>query len=112
MSDNEQHSTVVWQAPVLEKPVFKLYYDDRGYVIAYTCGLIEDQNYIVIDAQTYAESRPDVRVVNGRLVKENKGAVIAKLFPSTNGVRCEREDISVITTEDDGQYWELKVKEL
>ena len=53
----------IWESPKVDKPEFRLYYDDKGYVITYTCEKLEG-NYIVIDALAFAEARPDVRVVN------------------------------------------------
>lgn len=106
MDNTEEDYVIVWEAPVIEKPEFRLYYDDKGIPICYTCEKLEG-TYVVIDATTFAEARPDVRVVDGKLVKASSGAVISKLYPSTEGVLCEYEDISIIT-ETDGQYWKLK----
>lgn len=106
MDNNEEDYTIIWEAPIIEKPEFRLYYDDQGYIICYTCDKLEG-NYIVIDALTFAEARPDVRVVDGQIVKSNTGAVISRLYPDTEGVMCEVEDISIIT-DTDGQYWKLK----
>lgn len=110
MSDNNEEYMIIWETPTIEKPEFRLYYDDKGYVVTYTCEKLEG-NYIVIDATTYAEARPDVRVVDGKLVKATLGAVISKLQVADDGVMCELEDISIIT-DTDGQYWKLKTYEL
>lgn len=106
MDNTEDDYVIIWEAPVLEKPEFRLYYDDKGYVITYTCEKLEG-NYVVIDALTFAEARPDVRIVDGKIISSNSGAVISKLHPSDTGIMCEIEDISVIT-DTDGQYWKLK----
>lgn len=108
--DNTEEYTVIWEAPVLEKPEFRLYYDEKGHPLCYTCENLEG-NYVVIDALTFAEARPDVRVVDGSLVKSSSGAVISRLYPNTEGVLCEIEDISIIT-ETNGQYWKLKTVSL
>jgi hypothetical protein len=100
----------IWESPKVDKPEFRLYYDDKGYVITYTCEKLEG-NYIVIDALAFAEARPDVRVVNGQLVRNHSGSVVSKLCKDTSGVLCEVEDVSVIT-KTDGQYWKLKTYEL
>jgi hypothetical protein len=102
---------ITWEAPVIEKPEFRLYYDNKGNVICYTCEKLTEGNYIVIDALTFAESRPDVRVVNGKLVKASAGAVISKLHPDVEGILCEQEDVSILTDKN-GQYWKLKTYEL
>ena len=108
--DNTEEYTIIWEAPVIEKPEFRLYYDEKGYPLYYTCDKIEG-NYVVIDALTFAEARPDVRVVDGSLVKVSSGAVISRLYPSVDGVMCEPEDISIIA-EADGKYWKLKTSSL
>jgi hypothetical protein len=97
---------ILWEAPIIEAPEFRLYYDEAtGKVICYTCEKLEG-NYIVIDAITFAESRPDIKVVDGKIIKNNYGSVVSKLCKDTEGVLCESEDISVIS-ETDGQYWKL-----
>ena len=104
MSDEEY--VIVWEAPVLEKPEFRLYYDNRGSVLFYTCEK-PDGDYIVIDALTYAESRPDIKVVEGRIVKGGASTLSSRLHLDTDGTLCEAEDVSIIT-EASGQYWKLK----
>ena len=110
MTDNNEEYIIIWETPTIEKPEFRLYYDDKGYVITYTCEKLEG-NYVVIDATTYAEARPDIRVVDGKLVKATSGAVISKLQIADDGMMCEIEDVSIIT-ESDGQYWKLKAVSL
>ena len=110
MSTEQEEYILIWEAPKIVKPEFRLYYDDRGHVVCYSCEKLEG-NYIVIDATTYAEARPDVRVVDGKLVKATLGAVISKLQVADDGVMCELEDISIIT-DTEGQYWKLKTYEL
>jgi hypothetical protein len=107
---DEDNYVTIWEAPVTEKPEFRLYYGDKGQVVTYTCEKLEG-NYIVIDALTFAESRTDVRVVEGRVVRAGSSAVISRLYPNDSGVLCEAEDISIIT-EADGQYWKLKTVSL
>lgn len=96
----------IWESHKVDKPEFRLYYDDKGYVITYTCDNLEG-NYIVIDALTYAESRPDVRVVDGQIIRNHSVSVVSRLYKDTEGVLCESEDVSIIT-KTDGQYWKLK----
>ena len=111
MTDNNEEFIIIWETPTIEKPEFRLYYDDKGYVITYTCEKLEG-NYVVIDATTYAEARPDLRVVDGKLVRATSGAVISKLQPSkSEGALCEVEDVSILT-DSDGQYWKLKTVSL
>jgi len=106
MADDTEEYVITWEAPVIEKPEFRLYYDETGHVVTYTCEKLEG-NYIIIDALTFAEARPDVRVVDGKLIRADSAAVISRLVRSTAGILCEAEDVSIIT-EADGQYWALK----
>jgi len=104
---------VIWEAPIIQKPEFRLYYDDLGYVKFYT-GEKPEGKYIVIDALVFAEARQDLRVIEGEIKRPvYDAAAVSKLFPSDAGVMCERDDVSVIIADDkDGQYWKLKTYEL
>ena len=106
----EDEVVVIWDSVKVDKPEFRLYYDDKGYVVTYTCEQPEG-NYIIIDALTFAEARPDIRVVNNSIVKNTLGSVVSRLHKDVEGVRCESDDISIIT-EADGQYWKLKTVSL
>jgi hypothetical protein len=113
MIENEENYIIIWEPPVLEKPEFRLYYDDLGKVIFYTGEKLEGK-YIVIDALAFAESRQDVRVIDGRIVKDSPNATIVRLTPSDFGHLCATEDLSIIVTNDDAiekQYWKLTVYE-
>jgi hypothetical protein len=87
---------IIWEAPPIVKPEFRLYYDEKGKVLFYTSEKPEG-NYIVVDALTYAEGRPDLRVVDGRISTVNQGSVVSKLVPDkSEGVECSVEDVSII----------------
>jgi hypothetical protein len=110
MIDDTDEYVITWEAPVIIPPEFRLYYDDKGYVVCYTCEVLEG-DYILVDSLTFAEARPDVRVVEGRLIRIGTGSVISRLYPGDHGTLCEVEDMSVISI-DNGQFWELKTYEL
>lgn len=113
MIDNTDENLFVWVAPKNEKPEFRLYYDDLGSIICYTCEKLEG-NYIVIDALTFAESRHDVRVIDGRIIKDSPNATIVRLTMSDSGYLCAKEDLSIIIATDDDveqQYWKLTAYE-
>jgi hypothetical protein len=105
---------ILWEQPPLEKPEFRLYYDDKGKVVCYSCEKIEG-TYIVIDAATYASGRPDVRVIDGKISTAVPSLVVSKLMPNSEGVSCAEEDISIIV---DDNYkdkiikWKLNTYEL
>ena len=107
-TENEEY-IVIWEAPVIVPPEFRLYYDDKGKVVCYTCEKLEG-NYIVIDAQTFAEGRYDLRVLDGRIIKDSPNSTIVRLTPSNFGYLCAAEDLSIIVSIDDDvqkKYWEL-----
>ena len=108
MSDEEY--VIVWEAPEVVKPEFRLYYDERGNVLFYTCEKPEG-NYIIIDTLTFAEARPDIRVVDGIIVRDSASTICSRLHKSVDGTLCEVEDVSIIT-EAGGQYWKLKTVSL
>jgi len=107
---SDEEYVIVWEAPEIVKPEFRLYYDKRGNVLFYTCEKPEG-DYIVVDTLTYAEARPDVRVIDGMIVRDYTSAHCSRLHRSTDGTLCEAEDVSIIT-EADGQYWKLETKSL
>ena len=110
VTDDNDEYVIVWEAPIIKAPEFRLYYDDKGHVICYTCDVLEG-DYILIDSLTFAEARPDVRVAEGRLIRAGTGSVISRLYPGNNGIMCEQEDISIVTDKG-GKIWELKTYEL
>ena len=107
-------SSVIWEAPPILKPEFRLYYDEKGYVLFYTCEKPEG-NYIVIDSTTYAQGRPDVRVIDGKIISTNAGSIISKLVIAEQGVTCAEEDMSIIVDDSyigNTNKWKLITYEL
>jgi hypothetical protein len=104
---------VIWEAPPIIKPEFRLYYDERGNVLFYTCEKPEG-NYVIIDADTYAQSRPDLKVIDGKVAGATAGFIVSKLVHNVNGTSCASEDLSIVV---DSSYdtitkWKLKTYEL
>lgn len=105
---------LIWEPKPLQKPEFRLYYDDKGKVLFYSCEKPEG-NYIVIDAATYAAGRPDVRVIDGKISTAIHSLVVSKLMPNIEGTSCTEEDISIVV---DDNYkgkttkWKLNTYEL
>jgi hypothetical protein len=112
MSDIKE-KMFIWEPKTLIKPEFRLYYDDTGTITCYSCEKLEG-NYIVINAQTYAESRHDIKVVDGKITTNFSNAVVTRFTKDTEGTLCSVEDMSIIVDNDDveKQYWKLKVYEL
>lgn len=95
--NNQEEFMIIWEAPKIEPPEFRLYYDEHGAVVCYTGDKSITGNYIVIDAFTFAQARPDIRVINGKISTVAPNAVVHKLMPNTDeGIDCHPEDISII----------------
>jgi hypothetical protein len=109
----EDDYVIVWEAPIIVPPELRLYYDDKGAVICYTCDKLEG-NYIIIDNQTYAEARPDIRIIDGQISRVTPNAVVYKLMPDDeSGIDCHPEDVSVIVDKDSvKKKWKLNIYEL
>jgi hypothetical protein len=114
MSETQDY-VLVFEAPKIEAPEFRLYYDEEtGKVLFYTCEKPEGK-FIVIDSITFACARQDVRVIDGKLSTVNPSSIISKLkLTESDGVKCLIEDISIIADEDstDVQTWKLLTYEL
>jgi hypothetical protein len=105
---------IIWEQEPLAKPEFRLYYDDKGQVVCYTCEKPEG-NYIVIDAATYAIGRPDIRVIDGKISTVQPSAVVSKLVHGDEGITCAYEDMSIVVDseyKDKIQKWKLAIYEL
>lgn len=89
--------------------MFRLYYDENGKVICYTCEVLPGDNYIEIDSQTYAESNPYIRVVDGEIRKDSDYVIVARLVESNEGVSCESDDVCVLS--DTGKKWKVEINE-
>lgn len=87
---------VLWEPAPLVKPEFRLYYDDNGKVICYTCEKLPGDNYIIVDTQTYAEARPDLRVIDGKLSTSIQGSIVSKLKEKDTGIKTAAWDVSLI----------------
>jgi hypothetical protein len=115
MNDQEDY-VILWEAPVIVAPEFRLYYDETGAVVCYTGDKsLSGDNYIVIDAQTFAEGRHDIRVIDGKISTVKPSTVVYKLMPSVDddGTVCAMDDISIITTDQEPcTKWKLKIYEL
>ena len=68
----------------------------------------------MIDPQTYAEGRHDVKVLNGKIISNYSNAIVTRLTKDIECTLCSVEDMSIIVDDDevDNQYWKLKVYEL
>lgn len=103
---------VLFEAPKIIKPEFRLYYDDIGNVLYYTTDKLPGK-YIVVDSNTFAESRHDLKVVDGEIVRNVSVCVYDKLVPSDSGTYCHPYDVSIVVYEDESEKknWSIKTYE-
>ena len=118
MTTDNQDYVIIWEAPKIVPPEFRLYYDDAGHVVTYTCDKLPG-NYIVIDAMTFAIAKQDIMVIDGHISSAQPNAVVYKLMPNEyDGIVCVSEDISIIPDKDyilsggKTTKWKLNVYEL
>ena len=99
-----------YQPIELKQPDFRLYYNDDGSIICYSCENLEG-NYVLIDAQTYAECRQDVTIVDGKIETVKPLVLVQKLVESKQGTRCAIDDINIVVSDDyngETTNWEMK----
>lgn len=115
MTEQEDDYVMIFEAPKIEPPEFRLYYEEEtGKVLFYTCEKPEGK-FIVIDSVTFACARQDLRVVDGKLSTVNPALVISKLLPNNEkGIKCLKDDISIVAEDltEDVQHWKLETYEL
>jgi len=106
----DEKKELFWEYVPPQPVEFRLYYDEKGSIITYTCEKLPG-NYLVINAQTFAECRPDLTVVDGKLVKLVPEVFLSLLTKSNNGTKCASEDVTILVSDDyagDTTHWELK----
>ena len=109
----EEDYVIIWEAPKLIPPEYRLYYDDKGKVICYSGDKSVEGKYIVIDIQAFIEARPDLVVVDGKISRARPHAMVSKLMPDdSEGVTCHPEDMSIIVDDDNHIKWKLNLYEL
>ena len=89
---------------------YRLYFDDNGNIISYTTEKIEG-NYIVIDRETYAACRFDIKVIDGQIIKNSDMIMISKLNKSLYGTKCASIDVNILVDSDyDGEItnWDIE----
>ena len=100
--------------PKLPVPLeFRLYYRDDGSIITYSCEELEG-NYIVVDAETFAMGRQDIRVIDSKIQVIEPTFIVTKLIEAADGISCAAEDINIPVSDDhegDSKKWEIKQDE-
>lgn len=87
---------------------YRLYYDDDGRVVAYTVGTdVRSEKYISITPEQFSESRMDVLVLDGKIVRTERNTVSFVLQKNTEGFKTSKYDINIPTEEPDGNFWKI-----
>jgi len=98
-------ANVKWPVPVAIE--YRVYYDPvTGNVTNYTNADLPGV-YLLVDRETFANHRFDVKVVNGKLVRPNIFSV-GKLVIGTSGAACHPDDITILSDEPTSIYWSFR----
>jgi hypothetical protein len=89
---------------------YRLYFDQNGKVLFYTCEKPEG-NYIVIDKDTYANGRFDIKIMDGKIFSIYDKKIISKLVLNDAGTSCLPDDVSVVFSGNNSKKWKLKIYE-
>jgi hypothetical protein len=117
VKDENADFILVWEQQPFEPPEFRLYYDDKGKVVGYVgdkSSHASSEKYIIVDAQTFAEARHDIKIIDGKISTATADAVVYKLMPGDVGISCHSENVSIVVDESfiDQTKWKLTIYEL
>ena len=101
MNETTDNFWDVWNSfkwPDPPKIFWRLYHDDQGRPLFYS---MEDLpgNYIDVDAECFAISPMNVKVVNGQLTYIDT-KTYNKLVPNDHGTPCSPDNICIVVPED------------
>ena len=103
-----------WQAEpqVVHVPLYRLYYDDRGYPICYSGDNIPG-NYIDVELDVFRRALTNVRVVENKLVIIEPQNMFNKLVPNNKeGTVCDPTNVCIVVDATrDHTKWKLKTNE-
>lgn len=87
----------------------RVYYDDQGRIITYTCDNLPG-NYILVTPEQFAEARPDAIVRDGQLVYTHKVSHVGKLVQASSGQATSAQDINIIVPAGKrAVYWQMQL---
>lgn len=109
MDQNTRNFLDFWNSytwPTVEPVFFRLYHDDNGYPVCYSMQDLAG-SYIDITAEQYAQNNYRVRIKHGKLVPHITTRT-SKLIPTSSGIPCDPNDITIVVTAESCQKWKLK----
>ena len=87
---------------------YRLYYNiDTGKPIKYTTEILDEENYLVISKQEYAESRYDILVIDGEIRTPDSIEQWTKLVPDKHGVSTRADNVMIVDY-NGAAKWKLK----
>jgi hypothetical protein len=89
-----------------EPVYYRLYYDDAGVPLFYSHKNLPGK-YIDVTPEQFALQDPSVKIIDGKL-KRLRTTRITKLVPSESGTLCHAKDVTVVVSDQPGQYWKKK----
>jgi hypothetical protein len=95
-----------WQPPPPPEIFWRLYHDDCGNPLRYS---MQDEpgTWIAISCAEYHRASFSVWVRDGKILPRSV-PLTKKLVPSATGTLCHPQDITVISTNGQGQHWSLR----
>jgi hypothetical protein len=85
---------------------FRLYYDAEGNPVTYACEELTG-DYLVVDKDTYAQGRYDIRIIDGEIVPLHDFVYYSKMIPSESGTACHSDNALIIESGSTA-FWSTK----
>ena len=82
---------------------YRLYYDDAGEPLFYSHEALPGK-YIDVTPEQFVLQDRLLKVIDGKIVR-HRTARINKLVPASSGTLCHIHDVTVVVSNQPGQYW-------
>ena len=98
------------QSPPAIEQERRLYYDEKTGEPLFYSGENVPGTYLVVDKQTFDESRYDIYVKDGN-IERIKHEPLGKLVPGNDGTATHPSDITIVSKTEYSTYWKTKTYE-
>ena len=85
---------------------YRLYYDDLGLPLFYSQEDLPGK-YVDVTPEQFALQDREIKVVDGKCIRQ-RTARMTKLVPADSGTLCHVQDVTVVVSDQPGQYWKKK----